>query len=448
MTSKIFRSIFLVAMCILAACFVMIISILNTYFTGVEEAQMENSLQFSALGVEQGGLSYLQGLDENCRLTWVDADGTVLYDTRSDVTQMENHAQREEIQEALTTGKGSSVRYSETRTEKTIYRAVRLSDGTVLRTSISQATVLYLVLGMLQTIAVILVAALAISMLLAYKLTNNIMSPLRNLDMDRLPDTPPYPELEPLLQKIKGQKQEIDKQKKELADKRLSMEFAEQNRREFTANVSHELKTPLQSIMGSAELIENGMVKPEDLSRFAGKIRKESHRLLTLIEDIIHLSWLDEDEPLRMEPVDLYAAAEEEIASLRPIASENNIQLNLLGETAVIQGIPQLVREIIHNLCDNGVKYNRNGGKVTVRISETEEKVLLSVSDTGIGIPQAHQSRIFERFYRVDKSRSKATGGTGLGLSIVKHAASYMNADITLESALGVGTTITVKFKK
>ena len=302
-------------------------------------------------------------------------------------------------------------------------------------------------MGMLQPIAAILLLTMVLSAALSLKLTDKVVQPLSQLDLEHLPETSPYPELEPLLDKIRGQQRQIRWQKKELADKRLNLEFAEQNRREFTANVSHELKTPLQSILGSAELIENGLVKPEDLPRFAGSIRKESNRLLLLIQDIIHLSRLDEGSPMQEEPVALYAAAEEALSALQPIAEKNRIRLKLEGEPVTMDGVPQLVQEILHNLCDNAIQYNRPGGQVTVGVWGEGRNAILSVADTGIGISEADQERIFERFYRADKSRSKATGGTGLGLSIVKHAAGYLNGEIALESALGVGTTITVTFR-
>ncbi len=448
MTGKIFRSIFVVAVSILLAGFVLFLGVLYQYFTGVEENQLDTTLHLSAQGVELSGMAYLNEVQDDCRLTWVDSDGTVLFDSESDAGKMENHAQREEIQEALETGSGQSVRYSVTHTERTIYRAERLSDGTVLRVSIQHATVLLLLAGMLQPISAILVFAFIASILLAQRLSGKIIRPLEELDMEDLPEKAPYEELTPFLKKMKWQKNEIERQKRALEDKRLSMEFAEENRREFTANVSHELKTPLQSIMGSAELIENNLVRQEDLPGFGGKIRRESERLLMLIQDIIHLSRLDEGSTLPLEETDLYAIAENEITVMKTAADRHQVELCFAGEPVSIRAVPQLVQEIIHNLCDNAIKYNHPGGKVTVRIVQSEKHVQLSVSDTGIGIAPEHRDRIFERFYRVDKSHSRETGGTGLGLSIVKHAAAYMNADLSLESAVGVGTCVTLKFQK
>ncbi len=448
MTDKIFRSIFLVAISILLASFVLFLGVLYQYFTGIEEKNLDTMLRLSAQGVEQSGLDYLNEVQDDDRLTWIGADGAVIFDSESDASNMENHSDREEVKEALKDGYGDSVRYSATLTERTIYRAMRLSDGTILRISVQHASVLLLFVGMLQSIGAILLFALILSIVLAHRLSSKIIKPLEELNLDKLPERAPYNELAPFLQKMRLQRQQIERQKKELADKRLSMEFAEKARQEFTANVSHELKTPLQSIMGSAELIENNLVKPEDLIGFAGKIRKEAERLLTLIQDIIHLSRLDEGSGFMLEETDLYAITQEEVAVMKTIADENQVELNFFGEAVYIKAIPQLVQEIVHNLCDNAIKYNHPGGKVTVRIFQSEKHVSLSVSDTGIGIAPEDQNRVFERFYRVDKSHSKKTGGTGLGLSIVKHAATYMNADIYLESAVGVGTTITLRFKK
>ncbi len=448
MTGRIFRSIFVVAMSLLLAGFVVFLGVLYQYFTGLEEKQLDTVLQLSAEGVEQNGMAYLEEVQDDCRLTWVDKDGSVLFDSESEASEMENHSEREEIKEAFTTGYGSSVRYSSTLTQRTIYRAAKLSDNTVLRVSIQQATVLLLLFSMLQPMAAIALLALILSFLLARRLSEKIIKPLEQFDLENLPEKAPYEELTPFLKKMRWQKLEIQRQKQALNDKRLSMEFAEENRREFTANVSHELKTPLQSIMGSAELIENNLVQPEDLPSFGGKIRKEAERLLTLIQDIIHLSRLDEGNGLSLEETDLYAIAKEETEILQPVAEEHGIELSFTGEPVVIHAVPQLLHEIVHNLCDNAIKYNSPGGKVSVRIVQSENSIVLSVSDTGIGIAPEQQDRVFERFYRVDKSHSRATGGTGLGLSIVKHAASYMNAELSMESALGVGTTITLQFKK
>lgn len=448
MTGKIFRSIFSVAMSILLACLVILFGVLYSYFTNVQENSLKTMLHLSAAGVEKSGAEYFSNLDASCRLTWIAADGKVLFDSEKRAELLENHLERSEIKEAFAEGEGNSVRYSDTAMEKTIYRAVRLKDGTVLRASVSFAPIWTLLLGMLQPICVVFLIALALSAVLAYRVSKKITEPLEQIDLNHPLDTRTYEELTPLLRKIESQNQEIAAQKKELADKRTDMEFAEESRREFTANVSHELKTPLQTIMGSAELLENGLVKPEDINFFALGIRKESNRLLALIEDIIHLSQLDESLKMQFSEVDVYALCENEIERLEPIAKKNNIQLALLGEHTVLSAVPQLMKEIVHNLIDNAVKYNKPEGKVTVRVSSSGKQSILSVSDTGIGVSPEHQAHIFERFYRVDKSHSKATGGTGLGLSIVKHAVSYMEGEIRMESEPDVGTTITVLFPK
>ena len=549
MTKKIFRSTILVATVVLLACALLVIGALFRYFRGVQRAQLENELDLATSAVEMGGLSYLASLEsEDIRLTWVGADGAVLYDTESDASSMENHADREEIREALQTGHGESSRYSTTLTEETIYCAERLSDGSVLRISVGFASVPSLVLGILPYLIAVFALAMLLSVFLSRRLAKRIVQPLNTIDLEQPLESEAYDELSPLLTHIDRQRREISAQKQELEDRRdefyaviehmneglvllnaggvvlsinpaaltffhadtavgmnlieidrtpeigravqsaaeqgessLEMSrngreyqlhfnrigeretitgmvllifdvtekvFAERNRREFTANVSHELKTPLHSIMGSAELLQNGMVKKEDIPRFIGYIRSESARLVALIEDIIRLSQLDESSEPDPEPVDLYALASAEVNSLVPVAQAHNVSLCLVGGPAMVEGVPHLVREVIDNLCDNAIKYNVPGGTVKVEVTQSAEGVCLSVADSGIGIPPEHQSRIFERFYRVDKSHSKETGGTGLGLSIVKHAVQYMHGKITLESTPGVGTTVTVFFRK
>ncbi len=446
MTGKIFRSIFTVALSILLACLVILFGVMYSYLTGVQETNLKTILNLSASGVNQNGMDYFEGLDQSCRLTWIDQDGNVLFDSEINAEQMENHLEREEIKTAFLEGEGKSVRYSNTVMEKTIYRATRLNDGTVLRASVTVAAIWTLLLGMLQPICIVFALALTLSIVLAYWVSKKITGPLVKIDLDHPLEGNVYEELTPLLHKIDSQNKKITAQKEELDEKRLQMDFAEESRKEFTANVSHELKTPLQSIMGGAELLQNGLVKPEDIHHFASGIYKESIRLLNLIEDVIHLSHLDENSAMQFSNVDLYALCEETIARITPFAEKNNIHITLMGEHTTVPAVPQLMKEIVHNLIDNAVKYNKHGGKVTVRAYTSDDKHLLSVSDTGIGIDQAHQKHIFERFYRVDKSHSKATNGTGLGLSIVKNAVAYMKGEIRLESELGVGTTITVIF--
>ena len=548
MTKKIFRSILLVAGTVLLASLIIIWGCLYGYFAGVQETQLQDELGLAAILTETDGEAGLRQVDASrFRLTWIAADGTVLYDTDTDAAQLENHAERTEVQQALEAGTGESVRYSTTFLEKTMYRATRLSDGTVLRISRSRATVGVLLLGMLQPILAVLIAALVLSAIFARRLSRRIVEPLNNLDLDHPLDNDAYEELSPLLGRISRQHKQITTQLRELkrrtdeftqitgslreglvllddrgyvlsinpAAQRLfganascvgqdflvvdrsreldaaiaqamadghselrserggrlwqfdvsridtagekggaallafditDRELAEQSRREFTANVSHELKTPLQGIIGSVELLENGMVKPEDMPRFVGHIRAEAQRLVTLIGDIIRLSELDEGGELPTETVDLLPLAQEAAENLRAAAEAKGVTVTVSGENAPVIGVRRLLYEIAYNLCDNAIKYNADGGSVGVRVGAEGGSACLTVRDTGIGIPPEHQSRIFERFYRVDKSHSKASGGTGLGLSIVKHAVAYHHGTIALKSEVGKGTEIAVRF--
>ena len=548
MTKKIFQSILLVAGAVLLASLLIIMGFLYDYFGGVEENQLRDELSLAAAAVEDGGTDYLSQLTAGrYRLTWITADGSVLYDTRTDAESLENHASRAEVSQALTTGTGESTRYSSTLMEKTMYYAQRLADGTVLRISISRATVGMIAVGMIQPLLIVLIVALILSGLLARRLSRRIVDPLNSLDLEHPLDNDAYEELSPLLKRIHRQHVEIQTQLRELhertdeftqitgsmreglvlldehgsilsindaaqalfgadaqcvgrdfltiershelsaaiqaavadghsevraertgrvyqfdisritSDGKLlgtvilafditEQEFAERNRREFTANVSHELKTPLQGIIGSAELIENGMVKPDDLPRFVGHIHAEAARLVTLIDDIIRLSQLDEGDAMPTEPVDLLAVSQEAAENLQDAAAARGVTVGVTGQPAVIPGVRRLIYEIVYNLCDNAIKYNVPDGTVKVQVSSENGISSVTVSDTGIGIAPEHQSRVFERFYRVDKSHSKASGGTGLGLSIVKHAVQYHHGDIRLTSKPGEGTVIRITF--
>ena len=550
MTKKIFQSILLVAGAVLLASLLIIMGFLYSYFGGVEENQLRDELSLASAAVESSGTDYLSQLTAGrYRLTWIAADGSVLYDTRTDAESLENHASRAEVGQALSTGTGESTRYSSTLMEKTMYYAQRLTDGTVLRISISRATVGMIAVGMLQPLLLVLIVALILSGMLARRLSRRIVDPLNSLDLEHPLDNDAYEELSPLLKRIHHQHVEIRTQLRELREKTdeftqitgsmreglvlldehgdilsinaaaqalfgadaqcvgrdfltiersheisaaiqaaagdghsevraeragriyqfdisriasdgkpigtvilafdiTEQEFAERNRREFTANVSHELKTPLQGIIGSAELIENGLVKPEDMPRFVGHIHSEASRLMALISDIIRLSQLDEGEEMPRESVDLYDEAAEAEENLRTAAEEKGVKLSLTGDGAEISGVRRLVYEIIYNLCDNAIKYNRPGGSVEVRVTQSESEAAVTVADTGIGIAPEDQARVFERFYRADKSRSKESGGTGLGLSIVKHAVQYHHGSIDLKSTPGEGTTIKVTFPK
>lgn len=431
MSEKIFRAILLAVAGTLLATMVILLGFLYDYFGGVEKTQLWQELDMAAAGVESSGMDYFGALESGgSRLTWIAADGSVLYDEQADQSVMENHADREEVREALENGTGSSTRYSGTLLEKTVYCAKRLSNGSVLRVSVATASIGLLLLGMLQPLCLVALVVLGLAFFLARRSARRIVEPLNKLDLDCPQETETYTEIAPLLERIRRQRRQIDEQLR--------------IRQEFTANVSHELKTPLTTILAGSEMIENGMVAPEDTPRFVGHIHEEAARLLTLIEDIIRLSQLDEGAELPMETVDLAAVTEEAAEQLRGKAESGDVTLDVQAEACPLQGVPRLFHEIVYNLTENAIKYNRPGGSVTVTVTRSGA---LTVDDTGIGIAPEHQGRVFERFYRVDKSHSRAIGGTGLGLSIVKHACVYLGAWIELESEVGKGTTIRVRFK-
>ncbi len=551
MTRRIFRAICTVALAVLLASLVLIMGVLYNYFSDIQLAQLENETALAAQGIAGEGLDFFQNLDaQHTRITWIAADGNVLYDSQSETSDMENHLQREEIQEALETGRGSSVRYSSTLLGRHLYAAQRLPDGSVLRLSSTQQSVLALTLGILQPTLLVIVIALILALLFASRLAKKIVAPLNNINLDDPLSNRGYDELAPLLRRLDSQQRQIRHQSRELqrmqeefraatgnmreglvllnpkgailsincaaaqilgtdahcigqdiltinrslalqeilqkagggqfAEQHMSLDGreyqldaspvssgdtvsgtallifditeksqAEQLRREFTANVSHELKTPLHSISGCAELLLHDMVKPEDRKTFTGQIYTEAQRMIRLVDDIIRLSHLDEGaEGMPRETVDLYALAEAVCTSLTPEAEAARVQLHLEGGSATIHGIPQLLSGIVYNLCDNAIKYNRPDGQVWVEVVDAENQATLTVRDTGIGISPEHQSRIFERFYRVDKSHSKEVGGTGLGLSIVKHAVRLHHARLDLQSTPGQGTTFTISFPK
>lgn len=551
MTKRIFRSICLVALTVFIASIFLIMGLLYEYFSDAMQAQLKMQTDLAAQGVTNEGIAYFQGLKvTNYRISWIDMNGNVLYDSTSDIAKMENHLEREEIQQAIIKGYGESRRYSATLTERSLYCAQKLKDGTILRLSISQRSIFTLLLGMVQPVFIGFLIALILSIVLAKQVSRKIVKPINEIDLDNPLSNEEYDELSPFLRRIDSQQKQMRAQKTELAQKSdeldtiigsmnegmillnskgkiisinsaarrlldagddcigsdmLSLcrnlelqdvlakalhgeqgqnniklhgesyqidadpiisknivrgtalflfnvtekEKAEQIRREFTANVSHELKTPLHSISGYAELLKNDMVKEDDKIPFAGKIYDEAGRMIQLVEDIISLSHLDEGAgDMQWENTDLYTLADKAVKSLEPQANAVCVTLELSGVSAVLNGIPQLLYSIVYNLCDNAIKYNHENGNVFVNVKNDSGKVVLSVQDTGIGIAPEHQERIFERFYRVDKSHSKAVGGTGLGLSIVKHAVKIHNAKIEVKSLVGEGTTVIVTFPK
>lgn len=552
MTRKIFQSIIAVVISVLLLSLALITGVLYNHFETTMLDQLRTTAQFAEQGVEQEGMAYFDSLHaQNCRVTWIAADGTVKYDNRSNPKAMENHADRQEVREAMENDSGTSVRRSSTLSEHTMYYAKRLSDGTVLRLSMSQRSVLFLMGGMLSPLVFIFLAACLLAGVLSYRVSKKIVKPLSEIDLKHPEQVETYDELSPFLQRIAAQNREIDarmaeirKQQQEfsmitenmseglfvvdrnyqilsynksamqifgmdprqehenllavnrsegfrnavdsalkgrhtqenlelngrvyqiIANAVCQPDFAEdmvgavilvldvtekeaqeQYRREFTANVSHELKTPLTSISGIAEIIRNGIVKPEDIPHFAGKIYDESQRLITLIGDIIKLSRLDENQvPMERETVDMLEMARDVVQQLSSVARKSGVTLVANGTHGQVQGVRQVLGEMVYNLCENAVKYNRAGGRVWVDVQQVADHVVLRVKDTGIGIPAAEQGRIFERFYRVDKSHSKAVGGTGLGLSIVKHGAALHHATISVSSEPEQGTEITLTF--
>ena len=372
-----------------------------TYFADVQRQQLKTETEMAALAVDELQAGYLSRLPkENYRVTWISSDGQVLYDSDMAASQMENHLEREEVQTAMRKGYGESQRYSGTMTVKMLYSAQRLADGSVLRLSMPQQTVFMVIWDMALPIGFILLVVIGIAVAIAARET-----------------------------------------------KKANQEETEAMRREFTANVSHELKTPLHSISGFAELLKNGMVMEQDTGYFAEKIYNEAQRMIKLVQDIIILSRLDEgQENTTKSAVNLYQLAEGVIANLEPMADKNGITIELIGQQVVMEGIPHLLNSMLFNICENAIKYNKPEGSVLVEVSEISGHPRISVRDSGIGIPMRDRNRIFERFYRVDKSHSKEVGGTGLGLSIVKHAARLHGAKLEVDSIVGEGTLITVKF--
>ena len=543
MTKRIFKSIFAVSLIVLATCTGVTLGILYHYFGNQLQKELKTEAAYLAIAVERDGIDALEALPAQAeRVTYIDEDGTVLFDNVADSESMENHAQREEIEEAQKTGSGTAVRNSDTLSRKTLYYAMKLKDGTVLRVSSVQYNLPALLRGMIQPLLIMLVAVTALAAWIASRVSRHIVDPVNALDLEHPEENQIYDEIAPLLTKINRQQKSL---KHEIAEaKRQQEEFSiitenmeegflvidahtevlsynssalrllgaeaqtgrrsvltlnrsegfqnliervlegkhmvtnlefqgrscqvaanpvwkekkvtgavivildvtermkgEQMRREFTANVSHELKTPLTSISGFAEIINDGFVKPEDTKKFAGRIFKEAQRLITLVNDVIKISQLDEGKFFcEKEDVDLYEAAREILKRLEERAAEKNIHLYLYGPHVKVNTVKVILEEVLYNLCDNGLKYNKQSGSLTVNISEVEGNAQIVVEDTGIGISEEDKMRIFERFYCVDKSHSKAIGGSGLGLSIVKHGSMFLGADVKVESTLGEGS--------
>ena len=551
MTKKIFKSIMFVCALVLAVGLAAVMGILYSNFDGQMRKELSKEAAYLTYGVEQQGVDYLKNIkDKSARITYIDQDGIVLFDNEADVSEMKNHSDRTEFQKAEKYGAGESSRYSDTLSEKTIYYALRLKDGTVLRVSGTQDSVLALVENLIFPLCGLLCLMLILSGIMASAISKRIVKPINELDLESPKENQIYEELSPLLSKIHRQNREIQNQL-ELA-KQQQEEFSlitenmqeglividkytmilsanssawnlfhmdrvcqgesvycldreeefrhaieqvlsgehtelvlklngsdiqlianpvirdkktegavvllvnvteklerESLRREFSANVSHELKTPLTSISGFAEIMQSGLVKCEDIPQFAGRIYKESQRLLQLVEDVIQISQLDEEKtPYTWEPVDVYQVCKNAFESLKEKAKRLNVHLYICGEYMKMEAVRTLLEEAVYNVCDNAIKYNRNDGSVSVFLTQTAQEIQIVVKDTGVGIPKEDQDRVFERFYRVDKSHSKEIGGTGLGLSIVKHAVGALKGSVILRSEEGNGTEICMKFPK
>ena len=556
MNKKIFRSSLLTVCLVLAATITLIMGLLFHFFEKQIQKELANEAGFLAHALENEGAGYFDSFDNknnrlagNNRITWIDENGTVLFDSRADVSELDNHADRDEIKTAMKEGKGMSTRYSKTLTEKTVNYAIRLSDGSILRVSTEQYTVVTILMGMLQPILFIMFVALILTLVLSARVSKAIIEPINKLDLEIPENNDTYEELTPLLRKIADQKETIGEQLADARKKQKEFNLITENmsegflvidadanlltynsaalnlleitppadrsvllfcrakefrgiisdvlsgikaentmvreersyslianpvyekesvigavvvilditerekrdmlRREFTANVSHELKTPLTSISGFAELMKAGDVLENDVTDFSKSIYDEAQRLITLVNDIIKISELDgQSIPYEKETVDLYELSKEVIGRLEKEADKKNITFHLIGGRAEIIGVHKILEEMLYNLCDNAIKYNKENGTVDVLVNQTGDGVNVIVRDTGIGIPISHQDRVFERFYRVDKSHSKKVGGTGLGLAIVKHGALYHHAKLSLESTVDVGTVVTIAFSK
>ena len=550
MNSKIFRSNLLTSMLVLVITLVLIMGVLFEYFEAQLQRELVSEASYITNALEYEGVNYINDFkNADKRITLIDRDGTVIADTSADEKELDNHKDREEVKEAFKSGSGSSVRYSDTLMKKTIYYATLLKNGTVLRVSTTQDSVIIILLGLMYPIILVIVIVLLLTLYLSHRVSKSIINPLNNLDLDNPENNVTYEELTPLLKKVASQKRKIDEQLKQAEQKQEEFRLITENmaegflvidhqtnlltynsaalkllditevqkgsvlavnrtkgfrdvvhkvltgehtentiniddkhydlianpvydenkvigavivildvtesvdretlRSEFTSNVSHELKTPLTSISGFAEMMMSGDTNKETVMDFSKTIYDEAQRLISLVGDIIKISELDErTTEFEQEIVDLAELSNQVAERLKPAADSKNITINVLGGVSKITGVRKILDEMISNLVDNAIKYNKDNGTVDIIVTNTENAAELIVRDTGIGIPQSEQSRVFERFYCVDKSHSKNIGGTGLGLSIVKHGAMYHNAQVSLESILDKGTSVKLKFNK
>ena len=551
MTKKIFKSTVLVSAMILILGSALVMGILYRYFGKQLDGELEKEASYLAYGVEQSGVNYLEHLKQkDARMTYIDASGNVLYDSQADISSMENHSDRKEFEEAVQKGHGYAERMSSTLSEKTVYYARKLTDGTVLRVAAVHSSILALMLQLLPSVIGVAIVMLILAGIAAARISAKIVKPINTLDLDHPEDNQIYEEVGPLLSRIHKQNYQIQMQLETARRNQEEFQIITENmqegllvidaytmilsgnssvwrmfqlrepktgdsvysldrnedfrkvvedvlkgqhgsamlqldgeyvqlianpvsrddrvvgavlllvnetekverenlRREFSANVSHELKTPLTSISGFAEIIQDGMVQGEDVQKFAGRIYREAQRLIQLVEDTIKISQLDEGEnPYEWEKVDAYAVVKNVCGNLRDIAAKKNVHLFIDGEKLIFCTVKPILEEVIYNLCDNGIKYNREDGTVSIHLQELKDSVEIRVKDNGIGIPREDCSRVFERFYRVDKSHSKAIGGTGLGLSIVKHGVTFLGGTLKMLSEEGKGTEITMTFPK
>ena len=436
MQKRIQRSMVLIIAVTLLITYGLMTAVVYTQTERLIKEEIRQETDYICRAIEISGTEYLQEMDSvraSTRVTWISAQGEVLYDSTGEEGHLENHASRPEIVEAFETGFGEGVRDSDTLGERMFYCAKRLSDGTVIRASKTYDTAFQAAVGVLPVMAVIALIMMIVAWHLSKTQVEKLIEPINKLDLEHPMAEEIYDELAPLLERI-------DKQNKE-KDAVANM------RKEFSANVSHELKTPLTSISGYAEIMMNGLVPEQHMKNFSERIYNEAGRLITLIEDIIKLSRLDEGSiELEKEEVDLFAMSKEVVNRLSVQAEKKKVQIELGGESVTFYGIKRILDEIIYNICDNAIKYNKENGKVSVWVSNTPEGTKIVVQDTGIGIPVEYQERIFERFFRVDKSHSRESGGTGLGLSIVKHGAMLHNITIDVESEVGIGTKVEMRF--